>query len=179
MMAKTNHLGARFKLKPPGAADRPEANLLLACYGGLGVAVRTIRLALDHRHFYRRAAPHRGLQHELLALRGRDTRHLAGHSLATLAPATLKRALPAIDKPGVLVVRGLVADDRPGPPRGVEHPLQPERDTFGPRLLVNLDHGDGMHGNLEFEYEGLAREGLGRRLLLSQRDYRPLVEGTS
>jgi hypothetical protein len=71
----------------------------------------------------------------------------------------------------------LVADDRPGPPRGVDHPIQHERDAFGRRLLVNVDYVDGMHGDVELEHERLAREGLGRWLLPLQRHYRALVEG--
>jgi hypothetical protein len=51
----------------------------------------------------------------------------------------------------VLVVRRLVADDRLGPPRGVDYSLQRERDIFGRHLLVNLDYGDGMHRDLELE----------------------------
>jgi hypothetical protein len=89
----------------------------------------------------------------------------------------LERTFPAIAKPGVLVVRGLVADDSPGPPRGVDHPIQPEGGTFGCRLLVDVDYVDGVHGDLEVEYEGIAREGLGRWRLLIKRNYRALVEG--
>src|SRR5215204_1447768 len=166
-----------LKLKLPGTADRPVSNLLVACLEVLGVVVRTIRLTLEPLHFKRRAALHRGLQHELLALSRRDATHRAGPSPATRAPAILKHTRAAIHKPVVLIVGGLVADDRPGPPRGVDHPIQPERDAFGRRLLVNVDYVDGMHGDVELEYEGLAREGLGRWLLPLQRNYRALVEG--
>src|SRR5215204_859589 len=169
---------ARYlKLKLPGTADRPVSDLLVACLEGLGVIVRTVRLALEHPHFKRGAALHRGLQHELLALPRGDAPHRASPSPATRAPATLKRTSAAIAKPVVLVVGGLIADDRPGPPRGVDHPIQPERDTFSRRLLVDVDYVDGMHGDVELEHEGLAREGLGRWLLPFQRNYRALVEG--
>ena len=167
-----------LKLEPPGPADRLVSNLLVAFLEVLGVIVRTIQLALEPLHFYRRVALRRGLQHELLTLPRRDATHRASPSPATRAPAILKHTrAAAIHKPVVLVVWRLVADDRPGPPWGVDHPTQPERDAFGRRLLVNLDYVDGMQGDLKLEYEGLAWKGFGRWLLPLQPNDRALVEG--
>src|SRR5215213_10678262 len=158
-----------LKVEPPGATDRPVSDLLFACLEVLGVVVRTIRLAFEHPHFYSRAALRRSLQHELVALRRGNATHRASRRPATRAPATLERTLPAIAKPVMLIVRRLVADNRPGPPWGVDHPIQPEGDSFGRRLLVYVDYGNGMYGDLKLEDKGIAWEGLRRWQLLIKR----------
>src|SRR5215203_1073467 len=166
-----------LKLKLPGTADRAVSLLHTLLPGALLFEGFAVRPSLEHPRFKRRAPLRCGIQHELLPLRRGDAPHRTGPSPATRAPATLKRTSAAIAKPGVLVVGRLVADDRPGPPWGVDHPIQAERDTFIRRLLVDVDYVDGMHGVLKLEHEGIAREGLRRWLLLIKRNYRALVEG--
>src|SRR5215210_240972 len=119
-----------LKLEPPGATDRLLPDSVVARLGGLGVFCGATRHAIDHRHLQRRSALKGALQLKRLAVGRRDAPHRAAR-----APTALVGTLPIIEGPRVLVVRGLVADDRLRPPQGVHYPRQPERNPFGRHLL--------------------------------------------
>src|SRR5215211_4361586 len=140
-----------LKLEPPGATNHPVSDFLVACLVVLGFYCTANRHALEAPHFYQRAALQRTFQLKRLALGRRDALDRGAHT-----PATKIGALPTMEHPGMLVVGGLVAEDRLGPSGGIDYPIQRERDAASCLLLAHLNDGNTPHRDLEVEDERFA-----------------------